>query len=477
MKRIRFLSKILLMTFFSAATVAGQSPAPVVWENDFEVAAQIAAQQHKLVLLHFSAEWCRPCKSLEKFVFTTPRVQRAMANNCVAVLVDADQQPEIVKQYGVSSVPFDIAITPTGRVISKRSSPLDASAYAEMVEGFDIVIASLKKGDNPALDQSLAEFQDMLAADHNVVKTKSLVPNFPTESPHQPSVDSMELARKSRVVNPFITPQTNTPSTTSGGDNQFVASQPTHQGTAPAAPVKSAEAKATLVIGNPDFHQFNPNQSVASPIQPQAKATATVKNVSNHFQTVNNSKPEIKYANASIRIANHETAEGTMLPVAAARVANSHMIQTASAEEIATTAPAKVPAETEEPQLALHGKCPVALLTEGRWIDGDQQWGCVHRRRIYLFSSEANLKTFQQDPDAYSPLLAGFDPVVFQRDGQLVDGLEQHGVFMGKTPHQRVVLFRDAQTRAEFEANPRDYIETIRAAMNSIGGTSSPILR
>ncbi len=475
MKRSTSLSIGFLLALLSAATVHAQTSTSVVWETDPAAAARIAAKENKLVLLHFSAEWCRPCKSLEKFVFSTPRVQRAMANNCIAVLVDADQQPELVKQYGVSSVPYDIAMTPSGRIVSKRSSPLDASAYADMVEGFDIVIASLKKGDNPALDQSLAEFQDILAADHDVVKTKSLVPNFPTDSPHSPSVDSMELARKSRVVNPFIATQTDTHFASARSDGQHVPTQPNHQSTKPATPVKSAEAKATLVIADPDSDRFSLNQSGGFPIPPQAQATATVRNVPNQFHVENDFKPEIQFADASIRIANHETAEGTMLPVATARIANTHLVEEASAEEATTSA--KASSEMEKPQFALHGKCPVTLLTEGRWVDGDPQWGCVHRRRVYLFSSESSLKTFQQDPDAFSPLLAGFDPVVFQREGKLVDGLEQHGVFMGKTPHQRVVLFRDAQTRAEFEANPRDYIETIRAAMNSIGGSSSPILR
>ena len=127
--------------------------------------------------------------------------------------------------------------------------------------------------------------------------------------------------------------------------------------------------------------------------------------------------------------------------------------------------------------VALHGKCPITLLKKGVWVDGDPQWGCVHRDRTYLFASEADLRVFQKDPDANSPLLAGYDPVVFHNLGELVDGDEAHGVFMGKLPNQRVVLFSSAKTRAEFESNPKNYIETIRQAMQATGGSSSKLMR
>ena len=112
------------------------------------------------------------------------------------------------------------------------------------------------------------------------------------------------------------------------------------------------------------------------------------------------------------------------------------------------------------PKYALHGKCPVTLLSESKWVDGDPRWGCVHRERIYIFSTEQNLKAFQNDPDAHSPILAGYDPVVYQESGQLVNGLEKHGVFMGKAPHQRIVLFANAKTRAQFQSQPKNVFDS-----------------
>ena len=128
---------------------------------------------------------------------------------------------------------------------------------------------------------------------------------------------------------------------------------------------------------------------------------------------------------------------------------------------------------------ALHGKCPVTLMTESKWVDGDPQFGCVHRGRTYLFFSQQNLRTFQADPDKYSPLLAGYDPVIYHERGDLVEGLEVHGVFMGQLPNQRIVLFSSAETRAKFENGPntKNYIETVRQAMLSTQGVVGSELR
>ena len=114
---------------------------------------------------------------------------------------------------------------------------------------------------------------------------------------------------------------------------------------------------------------------------------------------------------------------------------------------------------------ALHGKCPVSLIQDGKWVEGDTKWGIVHRDRTYLFSSKANYELFKSNPDRFSPLLSGYDPVIFHEQGKLLDGLEENGVFMGKDQQQQIVLFESAQTRAKFQANPKIYLDSVRQAI------------
>lgn len=120
---------------------------------------------------------------------------------------------------------------------------------------------------------------------------------------------------------------------------------------------------------------------------------------------------------------------------------------------------------TVQDDFALHGKCPVALITDGQWVEGDTQLGIVHRDRTYLFSSKENYELFKSNPDRFSPLLSGYDPVIFHENGKLQDGREENGVFMGKNDEQHIVLFENAQTRAKFQANPKLYLDTVRQAI------------
>jgi len=52
--------------FALAASAAAQD---IEWQNDLRSGISKAEAENKLVLLHFSASWCRPCQALEKFVF------------------------------------------------------------------------------------------------------------------------------------------------------------------------------------------------------------------------------------------------------------------------------------------------------------------------------------------------------------------------------------------------------------------------
>ena len=89
----------------------------------------------------------------------------------------------------------------------------------------------------------------------------------------------------------------------------------------------------------------------------------------------------------------------------------------------------------------------------------------MHRDRTYLFSSKEKYELFKTNPDRFSPILSGYDPVIFHEQGQLLDGLEENGVFMGKNEKQHIVLFKNQETRAKFQANPKLYLDSVRQAV------------
>jgi thiol-disulfide isomerase/thioredoxin/YHS domain-containing protein len=124
--------------------------------------------------------------------------------------------------------------------------------------------------------------------------------------------------------------------------------------------------------------------------------------------------------------------------------------------------PDQAPAPPAPPALALDGYCPVTLVDRRQWQAGDRQWGAIHRGRTYLFVGEAAQKAFLANPDRYSPVLSGNDPVMRLDHQQDVPGKREYGAFY----NDRIYLFTSEDTFQRFDQNPNRYtIETSRQAL------------
>jgi protein disulfide-isomerase len=125
-----------------------------------------------------------------------------------------------------------------------------------------------------------------------------------------------------------------------------------------------------------------------------------------------------------------------------------------------------VPA-TQAPPLGLDGYCPVELhRLRTRYTKGDPRFGAVHRGRTYLFSSADAQQEFLRDPDRYSPVMAGNDPVLLFDQGQFVPGTRRLGLFVG----DRVYLFANEQTRAKFQSDMHRYTDAVQVAQSQHAG-------
>jgi YHS domain-containing protein len=104
--------------------------------------------------------------------------------------------------------------------------------------------------------------------------------------------------------------------------------------------------------------------------------------------------------------------------------------------------------------------CTVELVENERWVPGNRRWGAFHRGRLYLFAGENQQQRFMSNPDFYSPVLSGNDPVLALEDYQTVSGKRQHGVYY----NHRVYLFSSEETLARFYRSPDRYAEVVLRA-------------
>jgi YHS domain-containing protein len=107
------------------------------------------------------------------------------------------------------------------------------------------------------------------------------------------------------------------------------------------------------------------------------------------------------------------------------------------------------------------------------WAMGNTQYGAIHRGRTYLFVGEEQRRQFLADPDSYSPVFAGYDPVLLLDNQQTVPGSRKYGFKYGNAFY----LFSCAETRDKFQANKEAYAATVRQAMAKVDAASGTVRR
>ena len=99
MKKLLFLVFALLI--FSVAfrnDIIKETFDEVNWGNDIDLALNLASISNKIIMIEFMAEWCPPCKKMEKETFSNESVIEKL-NEFILVKIDIDEQQNIAKAY------------------------------------------------------------------------------------------------------------------------------------------------------------------------------------------------------------------------------------------------------------------------------------------------------------------------------------------------------------------------------------------
>ncbi len=346
---------------------AGQEPTEpsgLSWETSLEAAQRRAAESGRLVLVHFGAPWCAPCRRMEQ-VFSQPGFGRELDQHFVAVKLNRDHYPATARRLGVDAIPADVVLTPDGQVLHRMQGARSAERYIATL------LAVVDEARRP--DQAVA--QDA----RNAANAQTNPPPVTTDAPGAPSPPNPDIARG--------TPRRPPRNTGTAWDDPASAQPP------------NAMAQATVAQGN------------ASAAREQAPRPAKSRQTSAAPQR---QAPPIRQED---------------LP-------------------------------PDSPPLALDGYCPVTLCLKKRWTIGDVRYGAVHRGRTYLFAGPQEQQEFLANPDRYSPVLKGHDPVLALDEHRLVPGERRYGLFCGG----RIYLFSGEQTLQTFARNPQRYMaEAVQA--------------
>jgi len=477
------------------ASHAVAEPQGVRWQNDLESAMRLASQTHRLVLVHFWAPWCKPCMQLERNVFNQAGLARSLEMRYIPVKVNTDQFPAIARRYGVANVPTDVVLSADGRMVARVNSPPNWQAYAKQM-------AQIASRQSPVADNRAMALDRTTRADRRGPSQRPVAwpgsqptgtgtpypsadlpgatanagsPNRRTPPPANHPYGPISQSFASPVTSPTVgTPGRVPYGRQAGADRPYpmaTGSQPAY-----AAP-NSASCATTQPLGNYRSPLRNapvaggygsPAVGQAATSRPPANAPVGLANrpaTSSQpiGQRPTSSSQPPRWSTPAQTPRTSQAGPGSGGPPPSGQPAVPAFSQATASPRQPIGSRAAAASKPGQPSLGLDGYCPVTLRTKQQWVPGDRRWGAIHRGRTYLFATRAAQQQFLADPDEFSPVLSGLDPVAIVDAHQAIAGQRRHGVFYGG----RVYLFSSEASLHQFSGDPERYVQGVRQAMRT----------
>ncbi|MEM8945956.1 MAG: hypothetical protein AAGD11_12340 [Planctomycetota bacterium] len=103
--------------------------------------------------------------------------------------------------------------------------------------------------------------------------------------------------------------------------------------------------------------------------------------------------------------------------------------------------------------LALRGFCAVTLRDQQTWSDGMERFQHIFDGQVYWFAARRERAIFAANPIRYVPALQGDCPVTFVESGARIQGNPQYGILH----KQRLYFFKGPAAQRAFRADPDGY--------------------
>jgi thiol-disulfide isomerase/thioredoxin/YHS domain-containing protein len=462
MRALRRLTTAFIALAATLSVAGAQDQMP--WQPSLETAQQIAAQTNRLVLIHFWAPWCKPCARLDKDVFSHPETARALEANFVMVKLNVDETPATARLYGVSSLPSDVIVLPNGRLVSQFQSPPTASQYVTQMNQAaaghrELVRRSMQQPPGPPGSQVAAAYVQPPPA--TAAFAPANMPMTPGAAPPSARADT--------------TNQPGPPPQSAYANERYADYFRQHPGMPPQNIASPSQNSATPAIAYtaPPANAYAAPPANAYTAPPANAYTAPPANVTytapaNTYTAPLANTGIVPPANVPasgappIAVANQVNPQPPAGPAAAAVSPNGPAAGSPPNYNAQAAYPPHLQLPPGCPPLGLDGNCPVTLVERKQWSPGDKAWGAVHRGRTYLFVGPQEKEKFLANPDRYSPVLSGNDPVLALDQQMAVPGRREFGVFGGDS---RVYLFADEASLKRFVQNEKRYSAEVIQAM------------
>lgn len=488
----------------------------IAWQTNYSQARQLAAEQRRLILLHFYTDNCEPCRLVEKQVFPDRNVVDAIERNFIPVKLHERDNSELVRRYGVNRFPSDVVVTHTGLPVHRGISPTNSREYTLLLN-------------NIALQSGVGAARTAQANATNLLPSREQMSQFKQGA----AQDAAQLAGQAQqtaagAATQWAQSANQAATQATGAANQVAgqawqtANQTANQAYQNANQVATqATEQASVTINQTVAGAADQATSQVNGLAAQANSWVSgAAAAANSYAGSSTNPPAAASASAPMPVANRYAGQGASyeqpappaadnqgyaprggaygqpaLPAAAQAVneqpasqpwqaapqispVGNPPVQSAGYAAGPTYAPQPTSTPPSAPQMVpvsaapaqgLDGYCPVTLVEKRVWRKGDVRFGAVHRGRTYLFASDEAQKKFLANPDHFAPILSGIDAVQYTSNGRTVEGKRDFGVVY----RGQVYLFENAASRDAFEKTPDQFVTAAQQAMlkTEQGGT------
>lgn len=100
----------------------------------FDEGMELGSSQGKKVFIHFWAQWCTYCHTMEKETFANPNVVAYLNRNFISVKVDTDREKKIAGLFRVQGLPDNWFFSASGQIIGHRPGYIPPEIFLKILE-------------------------------------------------------------------------------------------------------------------------------------------------------------------------------------------------------------------------------------------------------------------------------------------------------------------------------------------------------
>jgi len=100
--------------------------------------------EEKKIYINFHADWCAPCKYMEKETFRNPTVIAYLNKYFISIKVDIDKETKITNKYGVSAIPDNWFLFKNGDRIGRRKGYIPPDIFMKILKSIQEDLSAKK---------------------------------------------------------------------------------------------------------------------------------------------------------------------------------------------------------------------------------------------------------------------------------------------------------------------------------------------